>query len=489
MLPKKQKKEFGYRCKSYAKKNKDFLVSLSPLQGFFNGEWDWIDVDEEFFCDNERFIGLKAKYKGKGFYQKDFEETLTRIINADEEVVNGNIEYLAERMDAMSDFGRLIGCINNKRKVDLIHKIVTKSGLGENTIFQIKMLAYGTIEKYDEESRKLTRLCIGDNKTDVIYSSSAEEDILLEGLCIGGDTRNTISIMRFELEMIKEKMRKGESIKLYRGFAINSDERVRQGYRKEGEKYFKQSAGTGISYSLNRNVAGYFAMRSIMMENGAFIDGGNFYSSTYTHQMQTPQMGNLISREGYIKARAKDISDMREERKLKPIICEYLLKPEKMRGYFLSLDEGEIMTLPDDIKVVHYEIATSKDIAECQYEWINKGSNLLTAISGGLVKDGIVCWVSVEEYGKIYAIFAPANEIKEDAEKFVKAYFYSQDKREIGEAQISFKDKMEKYAIKLPKGIEPTDTMLSNPLYQYLRKPFNIVKEAGKKYRIGTYKG
>ena len=68
-------------------------------------------------------------------------------------------------------------------------------------------------------------------------------------------------------------MRKGESIKLYRGFAISSDERVRQGYKKDGEKYFKQCAGTGISYSLNRNVAGYFAMRKIMMENGAFIGG------------------------------------------------------------------------------------------------------------------------------------------------------------------------------------------------------------------------
>ena len=37
------------------------------------------------------------------------------------------------------------------------------------------MAAYGTIEKYDDESEKLTRICIGDNKTDVIYSSSAEE--------------------------------------------------------------------------------------------------------------------------------------------------------------------------------------------------------------------------------------------------------------------------------------------------------------------------
>ena len=171
--------------------------------------------------------------------------------------------------------------------------------------------------------------------------------------------------------------------------------------------------------------------------------------------MQTPQLQNLISREGFIKARAKDISDMRDERKLKPIICEYLL----MRGYFLNLGESEVMTLPDDIKVVHYEIATSKEIAKCQYEWINKGSNVLTAIGGGLVEDGIVCWVSVEKYGKLYAIFAPANEIKEDAEKFVKAYFYG-DKKERTEAQISFQNKMEKYALKL--GRIRTDMQVSS---------------------------
>ena len=488
MLPKKQKKEFGYRCKSYMKKNKEFLVSLSPLQGFFNGEWDWIDADEEFFCDNARYKELVGKYRGKGFYQKDFEEVLTRIINTDEEIEKGNIEYLGERRDAISNFNLLIGCINNRRKVDLIHNICTRSGLSENTIFLIKMAAYGTIEKYDDESEKLTRICIGDNKTDVIYSSSAEEDILLEDMSIDGDVNNTLTIMRFELDIIREKMSKGESIKLYRGFAINSDERVRQGYKKDGEKYFKQSAGTGISYSLNRDVAGYFAMRSIMMKDGSFIEGGNFYSGCYGHQMQTPQLQNLISREGYIKARAKDISDMRDERKLKPIICEYLLEPEKMRGYFLNLGESEVMTLPDDIKVVHYEIATSKEIAKCQYEWINKGSNVLTAISGGLVEDGIVCWVSVEKYGKLYAIFAPANEIKEDAEKFVKAYFYG-DKKERTEAQISFQNKMEKYALQLPEGLAPTNTLLSNRLYEYLRKPFNMVKEAGRKYRIGTYKG
>lgn len=486
MLPKNQKKEFEYRCKSYKKKNKDFLISLSPLQGFFNGEWDWIDVNEKFFCDNERYSDIVSKYKKRGFYQKDFEEILTRIINADEELVKGNIEFLHIRRDEIAKLRDMIGCINNSRKVDFIHNINTKSGMSENTIFLIKMSVYGTIEKYDKESEILTGICIGDNKNDVIYSSSVEEDILLEDRWMDGDICNTTTIMRFELDIIKEKISKGESIKLYRGFAISSDERVRQGYKKDGEKYFKQCAGTGISYSLNRNVAGYFAMRAIMMKDGKFIDGANFYSGLLEAQMQSP-LRNLVPRKEYIKELAKDISDMREQRKLKPIICEYLLEPEKMRGYLLELKESEIMTLPDDVKVVHYEIASSKDIAKCQYEWINQGSSLLSAIGGGLIEDGIVCFVAVEEYGKMYAIFAPANEIKEEATKFFNAYFYG-TKKEKYETQVLFQNKMLKYSIKLPEGIAPTNNMLSTQLYEYLRKPFNMVMEAGKKYRIGTYK-
>ena len=75
----------------------------------------------------------------------------------------------------------------------------------------------------------------------MLSTLQVQKNILLEDMSIDGDINNTLTIMRFELDIIREKMSKGESIKLYRGFAINSDERVRQGYKKDGEKYFKQS--------------------------------------------------------------------------------------------------------------------------------------------------------------------------------------------------------------------------------------------------------
>ena len=68
MAPEEAKKEFGYRCKSYKKKNKAYFVIT--LQGFLNGEWDWIDVDEEFFCDNARYEDIVSSIEAKVFTRK-----------------------------------------------------------------------------------------------------------------------------------------------------------------------------------------------------------------------------------------------------------------------------------------------------------------------------------------------------------------------------------------------------------------------------------
>ena len=65
---------------------------------------------------------------------------------------------------------------------------------------------------------------------------------------------------------------KGNPFYIYRGFAINKDEgkteRIRKGRLSKGEveDYYKQESGTGISYSLSKDVAGYFAFRGIMFD-------------------------------------------------------------------------------------------------------------------------------------------------------------------------------------------------------------------------------
>lgn len=486
MLTKKQTKEFEYRKKAYIKKNKDYLKSISPLESFFKKEWEWIDVDKEFFCSNDRFKKRVAAFKGKEYFQRDFEDIISSIILADEEIQRENIEYLEIRSRAIGDAGPLIGCTNNKRKAEFINKFIKLSGVCDNTLFLVKMTIYGTIEVYDNAGTELTELCIGNNNIDAIYAATTEEDIVFDKLLMD-EERNDFQIMKYELKLIKESMRNDKSIKLYRGFSIDSSERVRKGYKKDGESYFKQDAGSGISYSLSKDVAGYFAMRSIMMKDGKFLRGNNLYSGYLTTQMKTPQISNLISREHFIKERAKDISSTRDERELKPIICEYLLEPEKLKGYFLGLGEGEIMTLPDEVKVIHYEIPHSKEIAKCEYEWINRNVAALTEIAGGLIDGGLVCWISVIEYGKAYAIFAKAEDIRKDADKFLSAYFGGNAKQ-IQEAAYDFNGTMEKYAVALPEELIPTDFTLTRELFKFLRKPIDLVMDTGRKYRVGTIK-
>jgi len=486
MLTKKQKKEFEYKCKSFKKKNKDLLISISPLRGHLVGEWEWIDKDIRFFCNNDGFREEKEKYSDRRtFYQKDFEDAMTSILLCDKMIKEGDIEYLNERAERLKDLKMLLGCTNNEIKFEFINSIINKSGLSDNTIFIIKMAIYSALEEYDEFGTKLSKLCI-DNETKGIYGATEELDLLLEDKLLNDEKTADNQMMKFELEMIREHMEKTEPIRLYRGFSIDKDktkERVRQGYKADGEKYFKQDAGSGISYSLCRNVAGYFAMRKIMMKDGRFIQESNFYGGHITAQTKKFQIGNLVSREKYIEARAKDISSMRDERGLRPIICEYLLEPEQLKGFYLNLAESEIMSLPEDVVVKHYEIPTSIDIATCEYEWANKGLRQLAGIKGGLIDGGIICWCNADKYGKQYASFAKVEDIKDYANDFVDEYFNRPNE---SMAFGRFEGAMEKYAIALPEDIEPKNKWITQELLNYLRKPFDVVIEAGKKYRIGT---
>ena len=54
-------------------------------------------------------------------------------------------------------------------------------------------------------------------------------------------------------------MQTGEPFYVYRGFLVDKDEYVRAGKKSSGADYWKQVGGQGLSYSLNKNIAIYFA--------------------------------------------------------------------------------------------------------------------------------------------------------------------------------------------------------------------------------------
>ena len=488
MLGKKQKKEFEYRCKSFKKKNKELLLELSPLKDFADGEWEWDKVDDKFFCSSDRYRKTRSEYKGKGYYLKDYETAIAGLINADSEISAGNIEYIEERSEHLNTCSKLIGCINNKKKIEFVSKLIDKSGLSDSTLFLLKMVAYGTIEIYDDYSTELTRICIGTNKIKTIVNAADEGDLLLESLFNQGKGGKTMEIMQYELDIIKDKLERGETIRLYRGFTVKGDERVRKGYKKDGDAYFKQDSGTGISYSLSKDVAGYFALRGLTMKDGNFLPENRFYSGKISSIMQAPQFGNLISDKKYVKERAKDISLCREVQNLKPIVCEYILEPEMVKGFFLQLGEGELMSLPEDVKVKRYEIPSSKDLAKYEYNWVCRGVSVLPGIAGGLIENGITCWVTNDKYGKVFAHFAVTEDVKDDADELIDVYFSDAPQAKKDRVFMKFIHSMEYNAIELPESVKPEDYKLTKRLWDYLKKPIDVVKNRGTSYRIGTKK-
>ena len=91
------------------------------------------------------------------------------------------------------------------------------------------------------------------------------------------------------------------------------------------EKYFQQDAGTGLSYSLDLNVAFFFAFRKVlMMKMEDYVRTG--YES---HNVYQAEQLSLVPEDYYKNIREEEISKSRDTNKVKPIICEYECDPAR----------------------------------------------------------------------------------------------------------------------------------------------------------------
>ena len=69
--------------------------------------------------------------------------------------------------------------------------------------------------------------------------------------------------MQSELKELRKSLDIGDPFYVYRGFLVDQYEYeyVRLGKQSESDDYCKQDAGIGISYSLDRNIPGYFCRK------------------------------------------------------------------------------------------------------------------------------------------------------------------------------------------------------------------------------------
>ena len=98
------------------------------------------------------------------------------------------------------------------------------------------------------------------------------------------------------------------------------------------EKYFQQDAGTGLSYSLDLNIAFFFAFRKVLMMKMEDIVRTGYENNNV---FQAEQL-SLVPEDYYKNIREEEIRKSRDTNKVKPIICEYECDPAKITGYYIQ---------------------------------------------------------------------------------------------------------------------------------------------------------
>ena len=463
----------------------ELINQLSPLTNFLKDN-DWEDRRREFFNKEEGWADIINEYSSKtaGNYSLKFNNTIASLIAIDKLICEGKDELYEERGLLLATLQELIGILTNKRKLEFISLLLQSKKLSEGTLFLIKMTIYSSIDTYDEYGDKVAELCIKGNSIKVI-EEAVEEELNNSIKYNAKNLRN--EIIEAEARELNERIKKGNPFYIYRGFAINKDEgkteRIRKGRLSKGEveDYYKQESGTGISYSLSKDVAGYFAFRGIMFDEEGNTVKNSIESQKYNFRADALNLANLMDKNKFIKNTSDDLKRIRDERSKSPIICKYLIEPEKIKGYKLKMNEAEVNALPLDLKLVHYEIPHSKVIAECVLNYKNKGAVHHSNICGGGISGGIVSF-TFDKNGKLYTIYAENDKVRNITDKYIDMRMNGDSARSI-EAELWCS--LEKYAVEIPKDIG-TDFGLK--LWNSMKSPFKIIRSVGKKYKEGGEK-
>ena len=286
-----------------------------------------------------------------------------------------------------------------------------------------------------------------------------------------GNIRHQISIQ--ELGLLLKKIKTGEKFKIYRGFTIKDDIEVRVRKAKKDddiEKYFQQDAGTGLSYSLDINIAFFFAFSKCFND-----EEGNYVRTGYeSHKVFQAEQLALVPEDYYKNIREEELSKARDTNGIKPIICEYECDPAKITGYYIQGNEAEVMIKPEDLKLLHYEIPNTKTMVERMYEWTNRDVLAPVQLKWGAFTNGLVA-LTITGEGRGGYIFAETERVRDSLDILME---------EGQEASSSTKrlvyDTFLKNSVVIPDNIDPLT--FGDGLKEYMKNPTNIKRKSNTEY-------
>lgn len=438
---------------------KPLSSAIKPLefQGFLTGDSRWINELEETFKDTHT-------------YRDNYIIKLKEVVYCDRLYSLGCLREFKDLSIAIKEFVRYAICpLSNEYRYKQVKLIEEDDLLCDISLTALKIKTYNICDNLGNEwGDKITRYCCL-NDHDIIIELVEEEYKKKSS----NNSMNLKEHMSFqELRLLREKLKTGEKFKIYRGFSIKDTDRVRKGLKSDGDLYYLQDSGTGLSYTLDERVAWYFAHRSIC---GEYFDE-DFKQNRYYNTEETW----YVPTDKYIETKGREISAVRDKKSLKPIICEYECDPKKITGFFVDSDEAEVMIRPEDLKVIHYDIPHSNTIAEKYWESINKSCINPNSLVFGAIANGLTALTTYND-GEYGYIFAETERVRNTLEELIDCGGSIDEYSKRNAYRVFIENSVE-----LPDNISPF--IFGDGLFEYMKNPTDIKRKKNQHYQQNVKK-
>lgn len=425
-----------------------------------------------FFTKDDRWRDeLKNTFVNPGYYKEQYLLNLRKVVNADRFYSNGLLTRFKDLLKKISLFTEnSLSPLNNELRYKQVKEIDDAGLLSIKSITALKLKTYNICDDLrDEWGDKIKYYC---TKNDNMLIAEMIEEEYKEVKAV--KTTNLLKHLSIqELSLLYEKVRSGEKFIIYRGFAVGHDKekyKVRKGLKTDGDLYYLQDCGAGLSFTLNKNVAFFFASRS--------ITDGKLQAKHKKSKYYKPTEEWYIPNEEHNNIYKESIEEYRLQKKLRPIVAKYECDPTKITGYHFNNNEAEVIVKAEDLKLLHYEIPHSLKIAKELWEWSNKTCLYPKMMRFGAIADGLTAFCDYDEKVDIITlIYAETEEVRESLENIIDCGEYpTQD--DYSNLKRIFLDN----AVKIPENINPI--IFGNGLFEYMKKPTDIIREKELYYQI-----
>ena len=465
----KLKKEVYNKINAEVKEYESVIAATSPFHSFFAGEEDINTAFNQFSRSMRLQMVNVDKEKTARNFHKRFVDELTQVIKYDKASEYG-LDVLDDKNDEIDSLSNGMKLLDTQYQYEYLLRVESINLLSKLSFTKLKHLAY--YENDDLKSdigRKLTELCFKDVDYQTLLDRIDEEVSYCNNRI---DNPNILEhFIQEDTNNLIELLKKEEPFYVYRGFLINEDEYVRAGKKVDGADYYKQDAGKGVSYSLREEYAYFFCYLGLTYNSdGTIIDPDTENPIRYIpHELRT--------KEEWISYQQDIISQRIDKRKMKPIVCKFLIDPNQLKGFNMRKSEAEVNVLTEDIIVERYTIASSQQIAENLYKTEEQRQK---SVDGefNYDEDKVVVFAYTEK-GRKYYIYANGTavnkKLKVAKEQVKNAKLSAQGL--LDAAKRAFMDA----SIELPDGVDAK--VASKRWWDFMKsKPENILRRKNHSY-------